>query len=157
MIICNNMTDIQTAWKMLNANVEDGILIRSLGENLYENYWLILNKDSAFVAMYTHSGYSMSKYGTNKRGFVTLEGKHIGTLGYTYTALKKMRWLDSFDIERFQKIVFQTDDFIVDDKIIQENNKYDMKPEFDFGLFDMDELMKMNDDFDWDKDIDLGE
>lgn len=157
MIICNNMTDIQTAWKMLNANVEDGILIRSLGENLYENYWLMLNKDSAFVAMYTHSGYSMSKYGTNKRGFVTLEGKHIGTLGYTYTALKKMRWLDSFDIERFQKIVFQTDDFIVDDKIIQENNKYDMKPEFDFGLFDMDELMKMNDDFDWDKDIDLGE
>ena len=68
-----------------------------------------------------------------------------------------MRWLDSFDIERFQKIVFQTDDFIVDDKIIQENNKYDMKPEFDFGLFDIDELMKMNDDFDWDKDIDLGE
>ena len=29
-----------------------------------------------------------------------------------------------------------------------------MRPEFDFGVFNEEELMKMNDDFDWDNDID---
>ena len=123
MIICNNMKDIKNAWTLLNANHEDGILIRSLGENLYENYWLVLNKDSAFVAMYTKSGFSMNKGGRNKRGFVTLEGRHIGTLGYTYTALKKMTWLDEFDIKRFYEIVYQDDKITIDNNILIQNNK----------------------------------
>ena len=149
MIICNNMKDIKTAWRLLKANPNDGVLIRSLGENLYENYWLILNKNSAFVAMYTHTGYSMARRGTNKRGFVTLEGKHVGSLDYTYTALKKMNWLDDFDIQRFQNIVFQTENYHIGEEILKENNRYDMTPEFDFNIFDVDELMKMNDDFSW--------
>lgn len=146
MIVCNNMRDIEHAWKMLDANPSDGVLVRSLGENLYENYWLLLNKNSSFVAMYTKGGFSMHRSGRNKRGFVTLEGRHVGTLGYTYTALKKMNWLDKFDIQRFQKVVFQQDDYDIEEDILRENNRYDMTPDFDFGLFDLDELNKIDDD-----------
>lgn len=133
MIICNNMNDIEKAWKILNANPNDGILIRSLGENLYENYWLILNKDSSFVAMYTKKGFSLNR-GSNKRGFVTLEGRHVGPLGYSYTALKKMNWLDKFDINRFQKIVFQEDDYCIKESILKNNNYINTKSEFDFNI-----------------------
>lgn len=154
MIICNNMTDIAEAWKLIGANQDDGILVRSLGENLYQNYWLLLNKDSAFVAAYTKTGYSLDKRVVNKRGFVTLEGRHIGTMEYTDTALKQMRWLDQYDLARFKKIVFQDEDYHIGGDILKENNKKDMRPEFDFGVFNEEELMKMNDDFDWDNDID---
>lgn len=154
MIICNNMKDIKNAWVLLGANREDGILIRSLGENLYENYWLILNKNSAFVAMYTKSGFSMNKGGRNKRGFVTLEGRHIGTLDYTYTALKQMNWLDKFDIERFYEIVFQDNKISICGDVLAENNKYDMTPEFDYDLFDLKEIEKGLNDYDWNDDLD---
>lgn len=154
MIICNNMRDIKNAWILLQANRENGVLIRSLGETLYENYWLILNKNSAFVAMYTKDGFSMNKGGRNKRGFVTLEGRHIGTLNYTHTALKRMNWLDKFDIERFYEIVFQNNKIKIDDAILQENNKYDMTPEFDYDLFDLNEIKKGLDDYDWDLNLD---
>ena len=107
MIICNNMKDIGTAWKMLDANPDDGVLIRSLGENLYQNYWLLLNRDSAFLSIYTKDNFTFASRNPNPRGFVTLDGKRIGNLGYSYTALKNMMWLDAFDIERFKKIVFQ--------------------------------------------------
>lgn len=140
MIVCNNMKDIKDAWVLLKANCKDGVLVRSLGENLYENYWLILNKDSAFIAMYTKNGFSMNKGGRNKRGFVTLEGRHIGTLGYTHTALKQMNWLDKFDIERFYEIVFQNNKITINDNILAENNRYDMTPEFDYNLFNLEEL-----------------
>ena len=149
MIVCNNMHDIEEAWRLLGADESSGVLIRSLGENLYENYWLMLNKDSAFVGSYTKTGYSLSKRSQNKRGFVTLEGRHVGNLGYTYTALKNMTWLDAFDIERFSRIVFQENDHQIKDDILKENNRYDMRPEFDFGLFDMKELEKLNDDYDY--------
>ena len=149
MIICNNMTDIADAWRLLKANEDDGVLIRSLGENLYENYWLLLNKNSTFVAAYTRNGYSLSIRSANKRGFVSLEGKHVGNLGYTHTALKKMRWLDEFDINRFRKIVFQTEDYHIRESILNENNRQNMQPEFDFGMFDIDELIKLNDDYDY--------
>lgn len=149
MIVCNNMRDIEEAWRLLGADESSGVLIRSLGENLYENYWLVLNKDSAFVGSYTKTGYSLSKRSQNKRGFVTLEGRHVGNLGYTYTALKNMAWLDAFDIERFSRIVFQENDHQIKDDILKENNRYDMRPEFDFGLFDLEELEKLNDDYDY--------
>lgn len=149
MIVCNNMRDIEEAWRLLGANEDEGVLVRSLGENLYENYWLVLNKDSAFVGSYTKTGYSLSKRSQNKRGFVTLEGRHVGNLGYTYTALKNMTWLDAFDIERFSRIVFQENDHQIKDDILKENNRYDMRPEFDFGLFDLEELEKLNDDYDY--------
>lgn len=138
MIVCNNMRDIENAWRLLGANKSDGVLIRSLGENLYENYWLILNKDSAFVGAYTQKGYSLSKNVRNKRGFVTLEGKHVGSLGYSYTALKNMAWLDAFDIERFSRIVFQEKNYQISEDILKENNRYDMRPEFEW-----------NDDYDY--------
>lgn len=138
MIVCNNMRDIENAWRLLGANKSDGVLIRSLGENLYENYWLILNKDSAFVGAYTQKGYSLSKNVRNKRGFVTLEGKHVGSLGYSYTALKNMAWLDAFDIERFSRIVFQEKNYQISKDILKENNRYDMRPEFEW-----------NDDYDY--------
>lgn len=133
MIVCNNMKDIQKAWCLLKATPEEGVLIRSLGDDLYQNYWLILNKDSAFVAMYTQSGFSLATNGHNKRGFVTLEGRHIGSLDYSYTVLKKMRWLDEFDIQRFYQIVFQTSNINIQQNILDDNNQYDMTPEFDFG------------------------
>ena len=60
-----------------------------------------------------------------------------------------MTWLDAFDIERFSRIVFQENDYQIKDDILKENNRYDMRPEFDFGLFDMEELEKLNDDFDY--------
>lgn len=132
MIICNNMKDIKNAWVLLGANKRDGVLIRSLGENLYENYWLLLNKDSSFVGMYTKNGFSMNKGGRNKRGFITLEGRHIGTLGYTHSTLKQMNWLDEFDIQRFYEIVFQKKEFSITQDILKENNKKDMRPEFDY-------------------------
>lgn len=153
MIVCNNMRDIEEAWRLLGANKNDGVLVRSLGENLYENYWLVLNKDSSFVAAYTKTGFSFAKNARNKRGFVTLEGRHVGSLGYTYTALKNMRWLDDFDIERFSRIVFQEENHHIDDDILEKNNRVDMRPEFDFGLFDLNELEKMNDDYDWSDDV----
>lgn len=146
MIICNNMSDIEKAWNILGANSNDGVLIRSLGENLYENYWLILNKDSSFVAMYTKNGFSLNR-GSNKRGFVTLEGRHVGTLGYTYTALKKMNWLDKFDINRFQKIVFQKNNYYISQDILTQNNHIDVNPEFDFDMFNLEELNNINDNF----------
>lgn len=146
MIVCNNMKDIENAWKLLRADSQNGILIRSLGEDLYQNYWMLLNKDSAFVAMYTKTGFSMGRNGHNKRGFVTLEGKHIGSLGYTHTALKKIMWLDDFDIQRFRQIVFQTPDMTIDNHILQENNKQDMNPEFDFGLFRLDNFDNLYED-----------
>lgn len=149
MIVCNNMRDIEDAWRLLDANANDGVLVRSLGENLYENYWLLLNKNSAFVATYTKTGFSFAKQARNKRGFVTLEGRHVGNLGYTYTALKNMKWLDKFDIERFSRIVFQEENHHIGEDILKENNRVDMMPEFDWGLFDLDELEKLNDDFDY--------
>lgn len=138
MIVCNNMRDIEDAWRLLRANKSDGVLVRSLGENLYENYWLILNKDSAFVGAYTQKGYSLSKNARNKRGFVTLEGRHVGSLGYSYTALKNMAWLDAFDIERFSRIVFQEKNYQISEDVLKENNRYDMRPEFEW-----------NDDYDY--------
>lgn len=135
MIICNNMQDIKDAWRLLGANADDGVLIRSLGETLYENYWLILNKDSSFVGTYTKYGFTMHNRGTHKRGFVTLEGRHVGTLGYNYTALKQMRWLDKFDIERFQSIVFQTDDYNIGSEVLDKNNQLDESILFDFSYF----------------------
>ena len=149
MIVCNNMRDIEEAWRLLDANANDGVLVRSLGENLYENYWLLLNKNSAFVATYTKTGYSFAKQARNKRGFVTLEGRHVGNLGYTYTALKNMKWLDDFDIERYSRIVFQEENHQIDDDILERNNRVDMRPEFDFGLFDLKELEKLNDDYEY--------
>lgn len=107
MIICNNMKDIQIAWKMLGANPNDGVLIRSLGENLYQNYWLLLNKNSAFLSIYTKDDFTFASRNPSHRGFITLDGKKVGNLGYSYSALKNVIWLDSFDIERFKKIVFQ--------------------------------------------------
>ena len=101
------MKDIETAWKMLDANPNDGVLVRSLGENLYQNYWLLLNRDSAFLSIYTKENFTFASRNPNQRGFVTLDGKRIGNLGYSYTALKNIMWLDAFDIERFRKIVFQ--------------------------------------------------
>lgn len=144
MIICNNMQDISNAWRLLKANSQDGVLIRSLGENLYQNYWTLLNKDSAFVAMYTKTGFSMGKNGHNRRGFVTLEGRHIGSLGYTHTALKKIMWLDDFDIQRFRQVVFQTNDNSIDNHILQGNNRQSMRPEFDFDLFHLDNIDNIN-------------
>lgn len=149
MIVCNNMRDIEDAWRLLGADKDSGVLVRSLGENLYENYWLVLNKDSAFVGNYTRSGYSLSRRSQNKRGFVTLEGRHVGTLGYTYTALKSMDWLDEFDVQRFSRIVFQEDDYRIGQDVLDENNRHDMRPEFDFGLFDLEELDRLSDDFDY--------
>lgn len=151
MIVCNNMKDIEEAWRMLGANPKDGVLIRSLGENLYENYWLLLNKESAFVGAYTQSGYTLNPRVSNKRGFITLEGRHVGNLGYTHTALKKMRWIDEFDLERFRGIVFQTHDYSIPDDVLSSNNLKDMRPEFDYGLFDADELIRFNDDYSWDE------
>lgn len=106
MIICNNMKDIQTGWKMLNANPDQGILIRSLGDNLYKNYWLILNRKSTFVCGYIKYGYSMRAQNV-KKGFMTLDGQRLGNMGYKDDVLQKMMWLDDFDIDRFKKVVWQ--------------------------------------------------
>lgn len=143
MVICNNFKDMEKAWKLLDAEPETGILIRGMGENLYENYWLVLNKDSAFIAQYKRVGYTLSQYGNNKRGFVTLDGRHVGNLGYTETAMKKMRWLDDFDIERFQKVVYG------EESIPQKRYDGDLTPDFDYGVMNLRDLNKENNDYSW--------
>ena len=64
-----------------------------------------------------------------------------------------MNWLDKFDIERFYDVVFQDNEIRINDDILMENNKYDMTPEFDYDLFDLEEIEKGLDDYDWDADL----
>ena len=71
---------------------------------MYQNYWLILNKDSAFIPKRINSLPFLT--GKNDNEFVTLEGKKIGNLGYNNLVLHKINWLDDFDIRRFYDIVF---------------------------------------------------
>lgn len=108
MIVCNNFKDMEVAWDMLGADERNGVLIRSLGEDLYQNYWILLNKESAFPAMYTKDGYCLScAFKKKEYGFVTLEGRHVGLMGHRQDVLPKMKWMDEFDIERWRRVVFR--------------------------------------------------
>lgn len=104
MLTCYSLSDVKKYSPLLNFNPDDGLLIRSLGDNFYRNYWFVLNSHSYFLShIDSHDNPTLSK--TKRASFFTLEGRPLGAMGYDREDAGKLVWLDEEDVEKFIDIL----------------------------------------------------
>ena len=88
---------------MLNANPDDGLLLRSCAENFYKNYWFRWYEGSQIYYKRTQKG----KLSTNNKGtpgWYKLTGEDGTVDDFEHRKYDRI-FLDSWDVKEFQKIL----------------------------------------------------
>lgn len=99
-----SLGEIKKYGYLLNYGSEEGILIRPLGQNFYNNYWFVLNEDSYYMSYVDKHG-NLSYNRTHKACFFDMRDNNVGTCNLDSKKISKTVWLDDYDVNRFKSLL----------------------------------------------------
>lgn len=100
---CWSLRSSLEAGKMLNANPDDGLLLRSCAENFYKNYWFRWYEGSLIYYKRTQKG-KLTTQTKAKPNWYKLTGEDGTVDDFEYRRYDRV-FLDEWDVKEFQKIL----------------------------------------------------